>query len=220
MKKLSSSIIILLVITALLSGCKEKETKVSNDATSTATPMSNTQQEYKNKQFKENSDAASSATAASTAAALIKQPYASYYLAKPVNVSEDNWLAVFAGDKKGTINIKLGQVIYIDNLESTESYIELNGRGNKLSLILNGSHYEYDEATHKIRRKTLNFLTGKKLLGNEVIKDYSEGTQKIVMIVDFDEQGFAKPSILFCSNNDGEDIPHSNYYVLEVKNDN
>ncbi|MDP4090542.1 MAG: hypothetical protein Q8930_14930, partial [Bacillota bacterium] len=139
----------------------------------------------------------------------------SYYTAKPVNMSEDNWLTNLAGGRKNAITIRFGQV-KDSNMQEAEEYIELDGKGGKVTLVENGGHFEYGGGT--LKRVTINFLTGKRLEGKEVVKDYSDGKIKIVLIVDYNEQGIGSPSALFYSQSGSEDKPQNNYYELTTKN--
>jgi hypothetical protein len=139
-----------------------------------------------------------------------------YYLTAPSNVIEDDWLTQLAGGRENTITFKFGKVVYNSNAENGEPYIELQGKEGMLTLIANGARYEYDDSSNQLKRITINFLTGKKLEGNQVVKDYSEGKQKIILIIDYNENGTASPIVMFCAKGDSEDIPANNFYTVEA----
>lgn len=211
-----------LITTVLLLGCAPKEKKVSLDAIAQPTQNLNTQvQEIAPRN---ESDAASSPTKPS----IENKPVTiekvngveKLYVAKPVNILQDDWLTNLAGGRKNSITIRIGQVMH-DNSQKNieefiEEYIEFECNGNKITLIENGARFEYKDGTNQIKRKTLNFLTGKKLNGKEVVKNYSDKSNKIVLIIDFNDKGSATQAVIFCSQNDNEDIPNSNFYELEV----
>lgn len=142
---------------------------------------------------------------------------ADYYIGKPVSIVEDDWLTDFAGGREEEIRVNIGKLVYDYNEANTEAYIDLKGKNTEITLIANGAQYEYYEGTDKIKRKVIDFLTGKKLEGQEVVKDYSEGKEKIILVIDFNEDGTSIPRVLFCLKNNNVDHPKNNYYNLEFQ---
>ncbi|TCT17218.1 hypothetical protein EDC18_101516 [Natranaerovirga pectinivora] len=140
------------------------------------------------------------------------------YIAEPENVIHDDWLTDFAGGKKEQFIVRIGQVLYNQSEVNKEAYIEIESNNEKIELIANGGSYEYYDITNKIKRKTLNFLTGKRLEGNEVIKDYTEGKNTIVLIIDYDEDGNGTPKVIYCSDDQSFKQPKNNYYRLSIRN--
>lgn len=140
-----------------------------------------------------------------------------YYVAKPTNFTEEDWLSTFAGGIDEEIVLGVGKLIYDNNFDNTELFIDLKSQREEITLIANGAYYEYYGGTERIKRKVVNFLTGKRLEGNEVVKDYSEGKIKIILIIDYNEEGIGTPRALLTSNGSENDNPKENYYTLEIK---
>ena len=142
--------------------------------------------------------------------------FGGYYIAAPSKVVEDDWLTQLVGGRENIITFKLGKLIYNNNAEYAETYIEFEGKDGVITLIANGASYEYYDNSTQLKRVTVNFLTGKKLEGKQVVKDYTDGKQKIILIIDYNENGAAIPLVMFCAKGDSKDIPNNNFYTIEA----
>lgn len=137
------------------------------------------------------------------------------YIARPIDIIQEDWLTNFAGGNDESFVVRVGQVLY-NNKDNTESYIELESKQGKVTLIANGAHYEYYEGTKNVKRKIINFLTGKILEGKEVIKDYTGGKVELVLVIEYDEKNIGTPIVLYCSDDGLIKQPKNNYYNLQV----
>lgn len=140
------------------------------------------------------------------------------YTAEPFEMSEENWLTKLAGGTANNLTIEFGEVTYNENSSTKEYYLDLKGQEEKINLVSNGASYTYYEDTAKIKTLEVNFLTGKKLEGQEVVKDYTNGKEKLELIIDYDESGNVASQILFVGkmNQYPIEIPTANYYIIKV----
>ena len=142
------------------------------------------------------------------------------YIAEPFEMSEDNWLTRLAGGTANNLTIEFGEVTYNENSSTKEYYLDLKGQEEKINLISNGGAYTYYDDTANIKRLEVNFLTGKKLEGDEVVKDYTNGKEKLELIIDYDESGNILSQFLFVGKMNQYqypiEVPVSNYYIIKA----
>ena len=139
------------------------------------------------------------------------------YLAEPIKRTKEDWLSDFVGGLDETFIIKVGQVIYDKSNENSEDFIELESNKDKITLIANGASYEYYNDTNQLKRKTLEFLPGKRLEDKDVVKDYSEKNPKVILVVEYDMGGNGTPLAIYCSDYPFNTLPKDNYYKLLEK---
>lgn len=222
MKRLLIITASLLIIGSLISGCQDKK-EVKKIKTPVDTVTSSTQNgEDKNQgqvvTIPTPIDASASATMISPTGISTEERLAinHSFIGKPINMVKDDWLTNFAGGKESTISVKIGQAKFHTNSEA-ETYVELLGKSDKVTLVSNSMSVDYYAGTNILKRVIIGCFTGKRLEGSEVVKDYSNGKDNIILIIDYDKEGAPAVTSMFCSPDISAQKPMNNYYELKIK---
>lgn len=119
----------------------------------------------------------------------IEVAYAAQFTIKPVNVEADSWLVEVAGGKDqsievlyGVINLKKDGEIFI-----TEEFIKVGGEGSSERFLMNSGSFNYYDGTGDYESIITTFWSGKKLTENQLIKDYSQSMNALVLTRNFDK---------------------------------
>ena len=116
--------------------------------------------------------------------------YAARFTAKPVQVAEDNWLALLAGGPDVPVEVVYGVVAFRNEGESLsfkEEFIKVAGENGSARFLVNSGAYEFYEGTGNFRHANSEFSSHKIIVGTEVVKDFTPPLRLIFLRRSFGE---------------------------------
>ena len=110
--------------------------------------------------------------------------YAGRFTAHPVDVREDNWLAVLAGGADRPIEVLYGVVRFImdgQRLSFEEEFIKVIGENGSERFLMNSGSYGYYDGTASLEHADTEFSSHKQVIGSTVVKDFTPPVRLIYL---------------------------------------
>lgn len=157
--------------------------------------------------------------------------YAAEFIAKPISVDPNSWIVQIAGGVDQPVTVLFG-VVYLkkgDGTQISEEFIKVSGRSSSERFLVTSGRYDYyggaEAATRDSKYKNIKsfFWSAKKLIGNDVVKDFTLPIRSITFYRDFDEAQ-QPSSIMLWFSNDGSksgaefwlSVPTENFYKVDM----
>lgn len=143
--------------------------------------------------------------------------YAAEFTAVPTSPGVNNWLTELAGGSEKPVNVLYGIV----NLKSQsgitkEEFIKVMGENGAERFLANSMTTQWYDAGEytKIQSMETVFWSGKQLVDNSVVKDYSKPLKVITLQKHFDEQQNLTAVTVSFSGTDGSE--GANTYFADI----
>ncbi|MFB9328902.1 hypothetical protein ACFFSY_23450 [Paenibacillus aurantiacus] len=121
----------------------------------------------------------------------IEVVYAAEFKMYPTAAAQDHWLTQLAGGTDKPIEVMYGMVhLYNGERFIEEQFIKMSGEGGSERFLSNSMRNDFYDSAYTVKRQTsVQFWSGKKLEGKDVVKDFGEPLKSVTLIQSFDPQG-------------------------------
>lgn len=149
----------------------------------------------------------------------VEVKYATEFTIRTVSVDSGNWIVQIAGDVDKPITVLYGVVNLKRDGETqqSEEFIKVSGEGGSERFLANSAVYDYYEGTSNYRDIKSFFWSVKKLVDNNVVKDFTLPIKSITFYRRFKESQ-QMYSIILSFSNDGQKANEEFWSVVPSEN--